>query len=92
VLSEAVLPQKKVFPKNSLRVFLSFGALPAGYKLLRQIDTHMRCEHKPVPAIITKINVARLKKGIETVEKSTVYRYVNGETHRRQNVENRGRD
>ena len=57
-----------------------------------QIDTHVRCEHKPVPAIITKINVARLKNGIETVDKSTVYPYVNGETHRRQNDENRGRN
>jgi hypothetical protein len=56
-----------------------------------QIDTHVRCEHKPVPAIITKIKVARLKKGIETVDKSTVYHYVNGGTHRRQNVESRGR-
>ena len=48
------------------------------------IDQYVRTERKKPTEAIAAINKGRSKKGFELVDKSTVYRYVNGETHRRQ--------
>ena len=42
------------------------------------IDEYVRSERMSVPQAIVKINEDRLKRDVDPVEKSTVYRYVNG--------------
>ena len=56
-----------------------------------QIDKYVLCDRLPVPKAIERMNKERMKTNVDPVDKSTVYRYVNGDTHRRSSVEKRGR-
>ena len=55
------------------------------------IDKYVRTERKKPMEALAGVNKGRIKKGLEIVDKSTVYRYVNGKSHRRNVVETRGR-
>ena len=55
------------------------------------IDKYVRREGKSPVVALEAVNKERNKKGIEAANKSTVYRYINGETHRRSRGEKRGR-
>ena len=55
------------------------------------IDKMVRQEQKSGKAAFGEINRRRMRKGIEVVDKSAVYRFIGGETHRRGVEETRGR-
>ena len=55
------------------------------------VDNYVRCKGKPAMQALEAINKERMKNGIDLANKSTVYRYINGETHRRGRAEKRGR-
>ena len=54
------------------------------------IDREVRSKAPPTKAL-RAVNAARKKRGIEEAAKQTVYRYINGQTHRRGRAETRGR-
>ena len=45
--------------------------------------------HKPMDTV-RAVNTARRKAGVEEIDKTSIYRYINGETHRRGRSETRG--
>ena len=55
------------------------------------IDKYVRCEGKSPVKALEAINKMRNKNGIDPANKTTVYRYIKGDTHRRGGGEKRGR-
>ena len=47
------------------------------------VDKLVRKERDTPKAVLQAVNAARAKKGQTATNKSTIYRYVNGETHRK---------
>ena len=54
------------------------------------IDRELRKRAAPME-ILTKVNSKRQKLKVELAAKQTIYRYINGDTHRRGRPEKRGR-
>ena len=54
------------------------------------IDRELRKRGAPME-ILTKVNAKRQKLKVELAAKQTIYRYINGDTHRRGRPEKRGR-
>ena len=54
------------------------------------IDRELRSKASPTVAL-RAVNVTRKKRCIQEAAKQTVYRYINGQTHRRGRAEKRGR-